>query len=80
MAEDFVEIATTSGPVQAEILRGLLEAQGIEVVLRRESAGTAYGIGVGPLGEVTVCVRATDENAARSLVDDYYAGRLTDPE
>jgi hypothetical protein len=78
MPDEFLEITTTAGPVQAEILRGLLEAQGIEVVLRRESAGTAYGLSVGPLGEVAICVRFADEKAARALLDDYYAGRLDD--
>lgn len=78
MPDEFLEITSAAGNVQAEILRGLLESQGIEVVLRRESAGTAVGLSVGPLGEVAVCVRASDEAAARALLDDYYAGRLDD--
>ncbi|MGA9531199.1 MAG: DUF2007 domain-containing protein [Anaerolineales bacterium] len=78
MPDEILEITTTAGTVQAEILRGLLEAQGIEVVLRRESAGAAYGFAVGPLGEVAICVRTTDEAAARALLDAYYAGSLDD--
>jgi hypothetical protein len=76
--DEYVVVTTAAGTMQAEILRGLLESRDIPVVLRRESAGAAVGLGIGPLGEVDVCVPEDSEDAARQVLDDYYAGRLED--
>lgn len=79
MSSDYVKILTAAGMIEAEILRGLLEARDIEVVLRRESAGAAIGIGAGPLGAVDLLVPSHLEQRAQSLLDDYYSGRI-DPD
>ena len=64
------------GELQAELLRGLLEAQGIEVVLNQEGAGRAYGINVGTLGQVQILVPSHAAAEARQILDDYYAGKF----
>ena len=66
------------GELQAELLRGLLEAQGIEVVLNQEGAGRAYGINVGTLGQVQILVPSHAAAEARQILDDYYAGKFED--
>jgi hypothetical protein len=76
MFEDYVEIDVVSGRLQAEIMRGLLEAQGFHPLLSKEAAGEATGLGVGPLAEVTILVPASEAEEARRIVEDYYAGRL----
>lgn len=76
MSEDLVEVDVVSGKLQAEILRGLLEAQGFHPLLSREAAGEATGFGVGPMAEVTILVPASEAQAAKQIVEDYYAGRL----
>ena len=59
------------GTLEAEILRGLLESRGIPVVLSHESAGTAIGLSVGPLGEVEILVPADQLEAAREILQQY---------
>lgn len=75
MSHDYIKIMTASGMMEAEILRGYLRASGIDVLLRHESAGTALGLGAGPLGEVDLLVAPEQEQRAHELLDDYYAGR-----
>ena len=78
MDEEIVVVETTSGMMEAEILRGLLEAQGITVWLLQESAGRAIGLSVGPLGQVDLMVPADQAEEAKKILDDYHAGRLID--
>ena len=69
-------LEVVSGDLQAELLRGLLEAQEIPVLLSQEGAGRAIGLSVGPLGEVEILVRAEDLPRARQVLEDYYAGKF----
>ena len=69
-------IIEVSGELQANLLRNLLEAQGIKVFLNQEGAGKAYGLIVGPLGQVQVLVPEHQSQEARQIVDDYYAGKF----
>lgn len=64
------------GDLQAEILKGFLEAQGIPVWLSQEGAGRAYGIGVGELGRVQILVPTHYLEQARAVMNDYYAGKF----
>ncbi len=77
MSEDKWELVIeVSGEFQANLLRNLLEAQGIKVFLNQEGAGKAYGFTVGPLGQVQVLVPEHQSQEARQIVDDYYAGKF----
>jgi hypothetical protein len=76
MAENLVEIDIVAGRLQAEILRGLLEAQGFHPLLSKEGAGEATGLVMGPLGEVKILVPASEADGAKQLVEDYYGHRL----
>lgn len=78
MDEEIVVVETTSGLIEAEILRGLLEANDINVMLSHESAGTVIGLSVGPLGQVDLMVPADQAEEAKKILDDYHAGRLMD--
>lgn len=80
MAQDVVTIETVAGMLEAEILKGLLESAGVRVLLAHEAAGTAVGLGVGPLGQVDVIVHAADEAWARQIVDEYRTGKLAEGE
>jgi hypothetical protein len=73
--EVIVEVA---GQLQAEIMRGMLEAQGIKVWISQEGAGRAYGINVGRLGRVQILVPAGEVEQAKALLDEYYSGQLED--
>ena len=78
-AEKWEVLETVGGSFQAEILRGLLEAQGVSVVLSQEGAGhSAYAVTVGPLGEVQILVPSEELPEARKILDDYYNGAYED--
>ena len=78
-AEKWIVLETVSGSFQAEILRGLLEAQGVSVVLSQEGAGrSAYAVTVGPLGAVQILVPAEEVAEARKVLDGYYGGEYED--
>ena len=74
--EKWEVITEVSGELQAGLIRNLLEAQGITVFLNQEGAGRAVGLSVGPLGEVQILVPGNQSEAARKIVDDYYAGNF----
>ena len=64
------------GELEAELLRGLLEAQEIPAILNQEGAGRAYGLGVGSLGVVQILVPKSALENAREVLDDYYSGKF----
>jgi hypothetical protein len=76
MSKELVVVETTSGVLEAEILRGLLEARGISVRLSHESVATIYGLSVGPLAAVDILVPPTQAMEARKILTDYHEGRL----
>lgn len=76
MEEGWVAVESVSGMLQAEILRGLLESMGVPVRLSHEAAGTALGLGVGPLAQVDLLVPASRQEEAERILEDYHAGRL----
>jgi hypothetical protein len=60
----------------AEIVRGLLEAQRIEVFLSREGYQTVFGFDGPPHHRVDILVPEEAAEAARKLLADYDSGRL----
>lgn len=72
--EQWEIVAEVAGPLQAEMLRGLLEAQEIPVILSQEGAGRAYGLTVGLLGRVQLLVPTSALERARQVLDEYDAG------
>jgi hypothetical protein len=63
----------------AQVIRGLLESQGIRVWLNQESAGAAIGINfLSTLGAVKIIVNEPSAERARTLIDAYYDGDLQD--
>jgi len=77
---DLVIVETVSGMLEAEILRGLLEAAGVRVELSHEAALSAYALGVGRLARVDLMVRLDQEEIARRVLEEYRAGTLDRPD
>ena len=69
-------VAEVYGELEAEIIRGLLQAEGISVMLSKEGAGQALGLQVGKMGEVQVLVPTENAENSRSIIDDYFAGKF----
>lgn len=78
MSSPWIAVGEAAGRLEAEILRGMLESQGLHVRLSQESAGSTYGIGVGPLGRVELLVPNGEEAAARAALEDYFSGQQAD--
>ena len=70
------EVERVSDTIQAEILRGLLEAQGIRVWLAQEGAARALGLSLPPMGGVGIMVPNDQVAEAYETLDQYYEGAL----
>ncbi len=77
MSNRWVVVTRTEGALEAEILRGLLEANGIPVVISQEGAASAIGLSVGPLALVDILVPREHQESAQNLLEDYHNGRLS---
>jgi len=65
-----VSIARDLSRAQAEILRGLLQAQDITVMLSQEAAGSVMPVDVGAFGQVEILVPAEQAARAREILDE----------
>jgi hypothetical protein len=78
MTTDRWELAAeVYGELESELIRGLLEAGGIEVFLNQEGAGRAYGLGLGALGKVQILVPSRDIARAKEILEDYESGKYS---
>lgn len=78
METKFSVVATASGKLEADIIKGMLEAHGVETMLSYEAAATAYGFGVGRLARVEILVRDDQLPEAEELLDQYESGELSE--
>jgi hypothetical protein len=76
MSEELVVVESVAGNLEGEILKGLLEAQGVSAILRGEGAASAIGLGVGRMARVDILVPESQEQEARQVLEDYYAGKF----
>jgi hypothetical protein len=65
-----VEVCVTSGLLQAEVIKGKLEANDIPVLLQYESLGPVMGLTVDGLGQVQVLVPEDKADTARTLIEE----------
>ena len=73
--EEWELLDTVSGSLQAELLKGMLEAEDISVILMQEGVGhSVYALNVGPLSEVQILVPADQLNRAKQVLDEFYRG------
>ena len=76
MDEKFVVVDKVVGGMQGEIIKGLLQASGINA--QAFAQGAAREIGVAGISEVDIVVPASQEAEARLLLEAYYAGELVE--
>lgn len=69
-------VETLHDPIQAEILRGLLEAQDFTVHIVREGYQAAYGLANQPSIKIELMVPNDQVAAAKQVLDDYYSGKF----
>ena len=67
MNTEWVEILITYDPLEAEMIKDLLESGGIPVVLR-SSKVSPYPVNIGKIGEIKVLVKKEDREAAEEVL------------
>jgi hypothetical protein len=67
----WIRVIVLNDAVEAEIVRGLLEANGVQVLLSKEAVGQVYGLSVGSASEVEIFVPKKQEPDAKKLLSDY---------
>ena len=65
---ELVEILIAGDEIEAQLIRGVLDANGIECVLRGESLRLTFGITADGLAEVKILVRREDARRARQVI------------
>jgi hypothetical protein len=73
-------VFVANGKLEAESVRILLESFEIPAYINQESAGTAYGLSVGPMGEVDVLVPTKYVHDAKKITCAMMAGELEEPD
>lgn len=68
---DLVVIFRTHSDIEAQIVRGLLEAHGIMSVLASDVPHSVFPLSVDPLGEVRLSVREGDADEAQRIIDAH---------
>ena len=69
MSEEWVELLITYDPVEAEIIKDILESGDIPVVLR-SSKVSPYPVNIGKIGEVRILVRKEDKETAEQVIKE----------
>lgn len=78
-AEQFKKIAVVNDPSEAEVLRGMLEAQGISVLVTKEAASSVYGLTSGIFAEIEIFVPQSKVKEAEQLAEEFL-GKTLDAE
>lgn len=63
-----VDIYHASGELEAQIIKGLLESNGIPCILKSDAASSVHAFTVDGMGEVKVAVLASMADEARKLI------------
>jgi|LDZT01.1.fsa_nt_gi hypothetical protein len=72
------QVYSTEGQLEAEMIKGFLEAQGLNVSLSQESIGRTLGLFAGRLGQVKVLVPESQVTAAVKLLEAMERGDFED--
>lgn len=67
MNSDWEVIYITNDPIEAEIIKDLLNSGDIKVVLR-SSRVSPYPVNIGKMGEIKILVRKKDKEIAEELI------------
>jgi hypothetical protein len=74
---ELVEVHRAWGGPQAELVRSLLEANGIECALEGEGKNRVYNLTVGAMAEVRIMVEVDDVEAAENILQAADRGEFT---
>jgi type III secretory pathway lipoprotein EscJ len=69
-----INVYTTSGQLEGEMVKAFLRAQGIRAEINQESVAKTIGLSVGKLGEVQILVPENQVTEAITCLKDMEAG------
>jgi hypothetical protein len=69
-------VTFVNDPIQAEILKGLLEAQGVTIHIVREGYQAAFGIANQPSVRIELLAPNDQAEEAKQIIADYNAGKF----
>ncbi len=75
-----IKVYTAAGDLDAEMVKGFLEAQGLDVTLSQESVARTLGLTAGKLGEVKVLVPESQVAEAQDFLAAMQAGEYENTE
>lgn len=68
MSEKLVDVYRASGEMEANVIKGLLENNGIPCILRSDAAFSVHAFTVDGMGEVVVAVLESMAEEARRII------------
>lgn len=68
MSEEWVEVFVTVDPLEAEMIKDLLESGDIPVAVR-SSKVSPYPVNIGKIGEIKILVRQSDRDLALQVIE-----------
>jgi hypothetical protein len=68
---EIVELTSAQGEIEANVIRGVLRAEGIETMTRGEAAQSVHPITVDGMGRIAIYVREEDLVKARVVLKEY---------
>jgi len=66
--ERLVEVYRASGELEAQVIKGLLESNGIACILRSDAAFSVHAFTVDGMGQVTVSVLESRVEEAKEII------------
>ncbi|MEW6067561.1 MAG: DUF2007 domain-containing protein [Nitrospirota bacterium] len=69
MGKEWVEVLVTYDPIEAEIIKDILESGGIPVVIRSAKV-SPYPVNIGKMGEIKILVRKEDKEEAKKVIKE----------
>ena len=71
--DEIVEVHVASNPIEADMLQGILQEEGIPVILTKEEG---VKMTMGPMASVPILVRAENLEAARATIAAALSGEF----
>jgi ribonuclease III len=68
---DFVTIFSTRSPIEADVVRGLLEANGVMPIVSSAIPRSVFPFSVSDLGEVRIAVHPDEADEARRIIEGH---------
>ncbi len=70
MALELKEVATAQGPVEAEVIKGLLTSQNIPCLMKGLVVQSVHAFSADGLGKIRIMVTQRDYEAAKQLIEE----------